>query len=92
MQGQNSRKCKRIQASHDSNRLKSQFEKKHVNNTTKSCYTTLNVLRKNKRYKPLRISSFIKTRLLQRIIIWYPKIYETTTSESIKCSDWFSLK
>ena len=27
MQGQNSRKCKRIQASHDSNRLKSQFEK-----------------------------------------------------------------
>ena len=56
---------------------------KHINNTTKNCYAALNVLRKIKKYTPLparkqlasRIS-LIKTRLLQRIIIWHSKIYE----------------
>ena len=29
--------------------------KKHINNTTKNCYATLNVLRKIKRYTPLQV-------------------------------------
>ena len=56
MQGQNSRKCERIQTSQDKDRQKSQLEKKHINNTTKNCYTTLNVLSRIKRYTPLPVS------------------------------------
>ena len=70
--------------------------KKRINNTTKPCYATLCVLRKNQRYTPLptrkqqaEFSYFIKFRLLQRIIIWHSKIHKTTTSESTKCISWF---
>ena len=54
MQGQISRKCKRVQASRDNNSQKSQLEK-HINNATKNCYATLIVLRKIKRYTPLSV-------------------------------------
>ena len=54
MEGQNSRKSKRIQAfciATDKNRK----WKKHVNNTKKNCHATLNVLRKIERYTPLPV-------------------------------------
>ena len=37
--------------------------KKHINDTTKNCYATLNVLRKIKRYTTLPAESFILSKL-----------------------------
>ena len=75
MQGQNSRKCKQIQTSQDNNRQKSQSEKtdkqynKELLCNTQCSMQNLEIYTTTSTQATNRISYFIKSRLMQRIII-----------------------
>ena len=75
MHGQNSRKCKRIQTSRVNNRQKLPLEKariqydKELLHNTQCSTQNLKIYTTNSTEAASRIYYFIKTRLLQRIII-----------------------
>ena len=69
-----------------------QYDKEQYATQQSTFYAKLKDIHHYQYVSSKRVSYFIKTRLLQRIIIWNPEIYETITSKSTKYSIYFRFK
>ena len=79
--------------------VKNLNSKKHMNNTTKNCYATLNVLRKIKRYPPLPVRKQLAESLILSKLDYYnellydiPKYMKQQFQKVQNCCSWFCSK